>query len=275
MQGGGEKLDFLPQQNLRKERDIWYKIKLIYSVLIKKISSLLSVDYYKSNNENQFKDIQLQLHATKVTNPYTFSIQGNKSFSGICKSGSSYVIAYGSKPWYNSSDWPDASKVSDLTTINGGAKFSVKNATTLKNMFRECSSLTSLDLSNFDTSNVTSMSSMFQSSSLTSLDLSNFNTSNVTSMGYMFQNCSSLTSLALSNFNTSKVTKMDYMFKYCSALETLDYSLNGYLSSDKAPDLSGCTKLKTLRLHHVGSASISNFISQAKVPSTCNVTQVS
>ena len=82
--GEGEKLDFLPQQNLRKERDIWYKIKLIYSVLIKKISSLLSVDYYKSNNENQFKDIQLQLHATKVTNPYTFSIQGNKGFSGIC-----------------------------------------------------------------------------------------------------------------------------------------------------------------------------------------------
>lgn len=33
---------------------------------------------------SQFKDIQLQLHATKVTNPYTFSIQGNKSFSGIC-----------------------------------------------------------------------------------------------------------------------------------------------------------------------------------------------
>ena len=42
------------------------------------------MDYYKSNNENQFKDIQLQLHATKVTNPYTFSIQGNKGFSGIC-----------------------------------------------------------------------------------------------------------------------------------------------------------------------------------------------
>lgn len=80
--GGGTKL--LPQQNLRKEKDIWYKIKLIYSVLIKKISSLLSVDYYESDSENQFKDIQLQLHAAKVTNPYTFSIQGNKSFSGVC-----------------------------------------------------------------------------------------------------------------------------------------------------------------------------------------------
>ena len=43
------------------------------------------MDYCKSNNENQFKDIQLQLHASSsVSNPYTFSIQGNKSFSGVC-----------------------------------------------------------------------------------------------------------------------------------------------------------------------------------------------
>lgn len=42
------------------------------------------MDYYESNKKNQFKDIQLQLHASTVSNPYTFSIQGNKSFSGSC-----------------------------------------------------------------------------------------------------------------------------------------------------------------------------------------------
>ena len=42
-------------------------------------------------------------------------------------------------------------------------------------MFEDCSSLTSLDLSNFKTENVQSMNSMFEDcSSLTSLDLSNF-----------------------------------------------------------------------------------------------------
>ena len=274
--GEGEKLDFLPQQNLRKERDIWYKIKLIYSVPIKKISSLLSVDYYKSNNENQFKDIQLQLHATKVTNPYTFSIQGNKSFSGICELDKpSYVIAYGSEPWYYS-DWADAYKVLDLIIINGGVKFSVKNATTLSGMFYNCIALTSLDLSNFDTSNVTNMSAMFAGcSSLTSLDLSNFNTSNVTNMSYMFDRCSKLTSLDLSNFDTSKVTDMSGMFNRCPALETLDYSLNGFSNNSIAPNLSGCTNLKTLRLHHATPSYVDNFIVQSKVPSTCNVIQVS
>lgn len=47
-------------------------------------------------------------------------------------------------------------------------------------MFKDCSSLTSLDCSNWDTSNVTRMQEMFENcSSLKTLDLSNFDTSNL------------------------------------------------------------------------------------------------
>ena len=42
--------------------------------------------------------------------------------------------------------------------------------------------------------------------SLTSINLSNFNTQNVTNMSYMFSECKSLTSINLSNFNTQNVT---------------------------------------------------------------------
>ena len=45
-------------------------------------------------------------------------------------------------------------------------------------------------------------------SSLTSLDLFNFNTNNVKDMSCMFSHCSSLNSLDLSNFNTNKVEDM-------------------------------------------------------------------
>ena len=48
--------------------------------------------------------------------------------------------------------------------------------------------------------------------SLTSLNLSNFNTNNVKNMNHMFCNCSSLNSLDLSNFNTNNVKDMDKMF---------------------------------------------------------------
>lgn len=53
---------------------------------------------------------------------------------------------------------------------------------------------------------------------LTSLDLSNLDTSKVTNMGYMFRSCISLTSLNLGNFDTSKVTKMDWVFYNCPSL---------------------------------------------------------
>ncbi len=92
-------------------------------------------------------------------------------------------------------------------------------------MFRACKSLTSLNLSNFDTSKVTDMGYMFGTcKSLTSLDLSNFDTSKVTDMCYMFGACESLTNLNLINFDTSKVTDMSYMFYYCSNLTSLDVS---------------------------------------------------
>ena len=65
------------------------------------------------------------------------------------------------------------------------------------------------------------MSAIFAGcSSLTSLNLSSFNTSNVTDMAYMFGACSSLTSLDLSNFNTEKINNMSEMFYGCSSLTT-------------------------------------------------------
>ena len=53
----------------------------------------------------------------------------------------------------------------------------------MRNMFNDCEKLTSIDVSNFDTSYVTDMSNMFSYCyNLTSIDVSNFNTSNVTYM---------------------------------------------------------------------------------------------
>ena len=52
--------------------------------------------------------------------------------------------------------------------------------------------------------------------SLKELNLSNFNTNNVTNLSGMFYGCSSLKELNLSNFNTNNVTYMEYMFSKCS-----------------------------------------------------------
>ena len=115
--------------------------------------------------------------------------------------------------------------ISNLISINFNNNFNTSNVTNMYSMFRDCSSLTSLNLSSFNTANVTNMDGMFYNcKSLINLDLSSFNTSNVTNMYNMFNYCRSLTSLDLSNFNTAKVTNMNFMFKSCSSLTSLDLS---------------------------------------------------
>ncbi len=114
---------------------------------------------------------------------------------------------------------------SNLTTIIGLDNLNTSNVTSFANMFKGCSSLTSLDLSGFNTSKATDMEQMFEyCSSLTNLDLSNFNTENVTKMDDMFNRCSSMVSLDLSSFNTANVSDMGYMFAHCTSLKTLDLS---------------------------------------------------
>lgn len=112
------------------------------------------------------------------------------------------------------------------------SNFNTSNVTNMRDMFMRCSGLTSLNLSNFDTSNVTDIGGMFYDcSGLTSLNLSNIDTSKVTDMGSMFSGCSGLTSLNLGNFNMQACTNFNYMFDDCSALNslTLPYNLqSGY-----------------------------------------------
>ena len=114
-------------------------------------------------------------------------------------------------------------------------------------MFSNCSKLTSLDVTNFNTVNVKNMMRMFAGcNALTSLDVTNFNSENVTNMNKMFSSCSKLTSLDVSNFNTKKVTNMSFMFSYCSTLTTI--YVNDKFVIDKVTNGSymfdNCTNLK-------------------------------
>ncbi len=80
-------------------------------------------------------------------------------------------------------------------------------------MFSHCSKLSELDLSSFNTNNVTNMRDMFSHcEKLSELDLSSFNTINVNDMEGMFSFCKNLSKLDLSSFNTNNVNKMRFMF---------------------------------------------------------------
>ena len=92
-------------------------------------------------------------------------------------------------------------------------------------LFYRLSNVTSIDLENVDTSQVSNMASMFEEcSSLENVNLTNFNTSNVTNMYGLFNNCTALNNINVTNFNTSKVTNVSYMFNKCENIAKLDLS---------------------------------------------------
>ena len=68
------------------------------------------------------------------------------------------------------------------------------------------------------------MSYMFTNCyNLTTLDLSNFYTTKVSSFAYMFSSCSKLNISNLSNFDTSSGQNMAYMFFNCKQLNLSVY----------------------------------------------------
>ena len=174
----------------------------------------------------------------------------------------------------------------------------VKGLTSLNNAFLECNSLAYIDVSNFDTSNVTDMSSMFASASntgwtnnykscimginlgenfntskvynmnsmfegcsaLSSIDLSNFDTSNVITMSCMFKGCNNLKTMDLTKFDTSKVTAIDFMFYYCSKLESID--LSNFDTSNVTNfdhSFAGCSSLTSLDLSNFNTSNVTDM----------------
>jgi surface protein len=148
---------------------------------------------------------------------------------------------------------------SSLTSLDVSG-FDTSSVTNMVYMFYNCSSLTSLDVSGFDTSSVTNMSFMFYNcSSLTSLDVSSFNTSSVANMVYMFAFCSSLTSLDVSGFDTSSVTNMVFMFFNCSSLTSLDVSsFDTSSATNMGYMFQNCTNLTNLEISGWDVSSVTN-----------------
>ena len=162
---------------------------------------------------------------------------------------------------------------SSLTSLDVSG-FNTANVTNMDNMFSRCSGLTSLDVSGFNTTNVTNMYRLFyQCFNLASIDVSNFNTANVTNMVHLFCGCKSLTSLDVSNFNTANLELMSGMFENCSSLTNLDVSnLNTAKVEDMTWLFKGCNNLTNINF---GNFDTSNVRSMSEMFSGCsNLTSI-
>ena len=136
----------------------------------------------------------------------------------VKKKGQIYVVN-GASPWYGPI-WNDKDKVTNVDEfVSGQATVTCNGVTDMSYMFYQNGSLiTAINLSNFDTTHVTSMSGMcYQCTNLTFIDLSNCDTSHVTNMRYMFYECNGLTTIkGVIDMKSCKVG--DYIFRNCIRL---------------------------------------------------------
>ena len=154
----------------------------------------------------------------------------------------------------------DEQKIKNILEIDL-SNFDTSEVTNMSNMFYGMSNLTTLNVSHFNTSKVTDMSLMFHDvRNLTSLNLSNFDTSEVTNMSNMFYGMSNLTTLNLSNFDTSKVTSMGLMFYGMSNVTALDLS---NFDTSKVTNMGnmfyGMSNLTTLNLSSFNTSEVTNM----------------
>ncbi|WEV69278.1 BspA family leucine-rich repeat surface protein [Bifidobacterium sp. ESL0775] len=141
------------------------------------------------------------------------------------------------------SSWPSLQSLDvtgwDVTQLN------------LTNLFLNDPNLTAIiGLKDWDTSNATSMWSMFSGdASLASVDVSHFDTRKVANFGKMFYGCHKLVGIDVTGFNTSQATNMSVMFYDCPKLTVLDpsgFDMHGI--QDISGMFQGDTNLKELDL---------------------------
>ena len=130
--------------------------------------------------------------------------------------------------------------------------FNTSNVTTMEYMFYGCYSLKKLDLGGFDTKNVKSFSSMFGGcNSLESLNISGWNVKSCTDVSSMFDDCYLLKSININWINTQNIRTLAGMFSDCQALESLD--LSAFVSKNVTQYYSMfayCSALKTLDIRN-------------------------
>ena len=112
------------------------------------------------------------------------------------------------------SEITDMSHLFSYSNFNGDiSKWNVSNVTDMSSMFEGCT-VFNQDISKWDVSRVTDMSFMFDSCKEFNKDISNWDVSNVTDMSYMFYDCENFNG-NISKWDVSNVANMDNMFYGC------------------------------------------------------------
>ena len=179
-------------------------------------------DTSKATNMNQLFNGCTSLTSVNMSG---WQFNNDCSISSMFNSTSNLKTIIGHENW-NLSNTTDCallfynSGIEELNVTNWNLS---GKGTSVNGVFQNSKLSNLIGSENLINSTWTQLPSIFLGCPLTSIDVSNWDTSNVTSMAQMFQNCKNLqTIVGLENLDMSKVTVFTGMFNECAALTEIN-----------------------------------------------------
>ena len=179
-----------------------------------------TITYVGTNSDMAWKNTLYKLPALTLTGTNCHSLFYNAPFTKIDVSNFNTSTITDFRQMFKG-----CNKLNEIIGIENFNLNGISGNGSIDSMFRDCSSLTSLNLNNWSNTQKLSgsMRLLFDGcTNLTTLNINNWNISNCTGFQAWFSDCSSLTSLDLSNWTNTVCTNHAYMFSGCSSLQTLD-----------------------------------------------------
>ena len=155
-----------------------------------------------------------------------------------------------------------------LTTLEGSGNWSCAKSTSMELMFYACYQLQSLDVTNWDVSNVTCFAHFLASPNQNAADmalkeikgLENWRPEKCTTTNSMFYGCGQLLSANMSGWDVSNLVDMSHMFSDCHSLQSVDFT--GW-QTPKLNNLDAlfnhCTSLKTVDMSMFDTSNVTVF----------------
>ena len=150
--------------------------------------------------------------------------------------------------------------MTNLVDIENLSKLNTSNVSTMSALFQGDNNLTSINLSNNNLSNVTVLDAAFiGTTNLNSLKMNNSDLSNVVSMNQTFVN-SGLTSIDFNKANLSKLTALNQTFSSMNYLETVSFKgANLSKLTTLSKPFTNCNNLKSVNFESSNLSSLGYF----------------
>lgn len=165
-----------------------------------------------------------------------------------------------------------------LTEIDGLDLLDTSKTTNMSTMFQMCWKVKELDLSNFNTSNVTNMQGMFSGATISNVDyfmeletikgIENFDVSKVENLYFTFAKCANLTALDLSRWAvTNRCITLRQTFYQCERLTSImgvgNWDTSGVVGINGEKGMNGtfaaCSNLEELDLKNWDTSSATDM----------------